>query len=828
LDLNDTALVITATASVCLGIAVYQRTPDRVWNRIYALHATAVGLWTFTNFLIMTADNAAQAGLWLRISHLAAAIVICTCVDFAWAFPDRIDYADSWRRAVLYGTSLFFGTVGFAPALFRSIDVTPHVVSVVYGWPFAAFGVFTAVALAYADLVMVRKLQVLHGVPRVQVVYVLLGLIGSQAIALVTMVVIPLVWGTTACSGWGTAGYIVAVLGMGYAIAKHRLMPPELAVQRLAAYVLATGMVVGISVGVVRIIPSYVERLRIPVLAATTMTGLVMGLILVALYERVKGGLDNIFSARRQRVTAQDDTYGDILRTLDVAELLRLVARSLYDTLGPLHVVVYVRDPETGSYHPRAHEPEREPGSLPGAIPPHDLVVRAITGDGTILSRDHVMRFHSLHEAKPLIAEMDRLGAHVVAPMVWEDELIGLVVVGDKRLDGMYSSDEIAYLSQTIPQASLALRNAELYQQMAHLKDFSESILREMDNAVVVVDEEERIVVCNPAAERLFEVPVSDAIGQSLELLPSDLAGCIRSALGSDSLQPGQRFAIEASDGRRVPLACSASPLGEPGGQHEGAVAVISDLTLIQELEHERQEAERLSLIRLISAGMAHEIRNPLVAIRTFAELAPSRLEDAEFQSNFLTVARQEIDRIDSLVSDLLTLSKPADAVVETMNINEICADVMRSIAARAEAKDLRARVRTVPLDEDPLGDPARLQQALMNLVTNAVEAEPEGGEIALVTECGANDDGTPVMRVRVSNPGSYIPPEHIEKIFRPFYSRKREGTGLGLAISQTIVEEHEGKLTVTSTLEQGTEFVVELPLERAAALALSPGERLT
>jgi PAS domain S-box-containing protein len=721
-----------------------------------------------------------------------------------------------------------------------------------YGWPFAVFGLFTVAALGYADLVMARKLRALRGVQRVQVAYVLAGLVASQVIAIVTMIVIPLVWDSTAYSGWGTSGYVITVLGMAYAIAKHRLMRPEVALRRVATYLLAAGVVLAGSAGALRLLLPRLESRPTPLAIAAALTGLIMGLLMLAVYERLRDGLDRIFSSDRHRAAAQGDTSRDILRTLDVKELLDLVARSVYDALHPLHVAVYIKDPQTGDYQPRAwesvsrgqspevtvpHFPPGESGTVTsGDCPPAQIaadnpVVRVVARERSILSRDHVLRFHSLAEARPLAAEMARLGAHLVAPMVWEDELIGLVIVGDKRSDDMYVADELRYLTQMIPQVSLALQNAELYAQTARLKDFSESILQEMDNAVVVVDGTERIVVFNPAAERLFDLPAAEAIGKSLAILPQVLADCIHSSLSS-GISRGQspqvtapHFEIVRDDGTPVPLACSASPIGGRGPDQAGAVAVISDLSLMKELERERQEAERLALIRVISAGMAHEIRNPLVAIRTFTELAPRRLHDPEFRSNFLTVAQQEINRIDKLVSDLLTLSKPADAVVQEVDLKLICEGVLRSVSARAEASDLSLHMQAEELDGKPEGDASRVQQALMNLVTNAIEAEPPGGEIGIAIERATDDEGTAVVRVRVHNPGSYIAPEHIEEIFRPFFSDTPKGTGLGLAISQTIVEEHGGKLSVVSTKETGTGFIVELPLKEAKVAVATAGE---
>jgi len=833
LELNEIALAITATAAVSLGLAVYRRAPDRVWNRLFAIHATGGGVWTICNFLLEIADDPVEAGIWLRVSHPVVAAVICTCVDFAWTFPERIDYVEFRRRAVLYAIGCLFGTIALHPSLFHSITIEPDMVNIAYGWPFVLFGLFTVGTLGYADVVLFRKALRLRGVQRVQVTYVLGGLIGSHLVACITIIIIPQVWGTTAYSGWGAGGYILTLVGMAYAIGKHRLMRPEVALRRALSYALAAGIALGTAAVALHAAPSYLERQQVSVLITYALASLITGLLIVMVHERLRHRLEHVFSPERERAAARSDTSRAILRTLDVTELLRLVARSLYEALDPLHVSVYLRDSETSFYRLRAHHPQQpsDQGDLQSAlIPPHNLVVRVLAEDSSLLSRDHVLRFRPLEGAKPLAAEMDKLDAHLVAPMVWEDELIGLVVVGDKRSDDMYSGEEIGYLAQMIPQASLALQNAELYAQTARLKDFSESVLQDMDNAVVVVDGTERIVVFNPTAERLFDVPAAEAIGRSLAILPQALADCINNSLSS-GISRGQspqvtapHFEIVRDDGTHVPLACSASPIGKDPDQ-AGAVAVISDLSLMKELERERQEAERLALIRVISAGMAHEIRNPLVAIRTFTELAPKRLQDPDFRSNFLTVAQQEINRIDKLVSDLLTLSKPADAVVQEVDLKLICEGVLRSTSARAEASDLSLHMQAEKLGGKPEGDASRVQQALMNLVTNAIEAEPPGGEIGIAIERATDDEGTAVVRVRVHNPGSYIAPEHIEEIFRPFFSDKPKGTGLGLAISQTIVEEHGGKLSVVSTEETGTEFVVQLPLQQAKVAAATAGE---
>ncbi len=829
MNANLVALAVTSVGAIGLGIAVYQRNPDRIWNRLFAIHATSGGLWTFTNYMIMAADDAGEAGIWLRLSHPIVAVLICTALDFAWVFPDRIDYVATRKRALLYTVGGVFGMVAFAPDLFQSITLGPGLVDVTYGWPETAFGIFTMGTLGYADFVLLRKAVRLKGVQRVQVIWVLVGLAGTHIVGSLAIIIIPVVWGTTAYSGWGAVGYFITLVGMSYAIAKHKLMRPEMALRRLTSATVAAGLVLSVGIAAIQSVRPALSEWGVPLDLAYVIVGLAMGMTIVVVHDQVANVMRRIFSAGSDPASVHAETSSHLLRTLDADQLLRYLGRALSDALEPTSVVVYTRETQNGRLVAKAVIQSDEAGGRdrdrPEPLELSNRIVEVVSEEGGVVTRDHVFRFAVLEDARRLALVMSDLDAHVVAPMVWEDELIGLVTLGSKLSGDMYGEDDLRFVADMALQASLALRNAQLYAQTAALKDFNERILRQMDNAVVVTDPEERIVVFNEAAERLFGLSSSETVGRGIEVLPQGIANCIRASLGSGRVLPNQHFEIERAD-RTVPLACSTSPLAGDGGGSQGAVAVISDLTLIQELERERQETERLALIRVISAGMAHEIRNPLVAIRTFTELAPSRLDDPDFRSNFLTVAQQEIARIDKLVGDLLTLSKPADLVVEPMEINGICREAVRAVAALAEAKRLTVELVTADLPRSPQGDSTRLYQALLNLISNAIDAEPAGGAVRLSVEGHDDERSGGVVRIRVHNAGSYIPPEEQDEIFRPFVSKTAKGTGLGLAICQTIIEEHSGKITGHSTRESGTEFVVELPLARSKTTMTTAGDR--
>ncbi len=232
--------VLLAVSVIFIGLAVivYHRAPDRVWNRIFAVHAFTVSGWVILNYLIQSAASAADATMWLRLTHPVVAIAICSGLDLAWVFPERIKAAPWAQRVVLYTTGLIVSTVALAPNLYTSVELAQGTVLVIYGWPFIVFGLFTMTITLWADAVLLRKVQRLTGLQRVQVIYMLIGLLIGQVGAIVTMVVLPLVWQNTYFSRWGPASYVFIISGMAYAIAKHHIVKPKVALYRTTAYLL--------------------------------------------------------------------------------------------------------------------------------------------------------------------------------------------------------------------------------------------------------------------------------------------------------------------------------------------------------------------------------------------------------------------------------------------------------------------------------------------------------------------------------------------------------------------------------------------------------------
>ena len=225
------------------------------------------------------------------------------------------------------------------------------------------------------------------------------------------------------------------------------------------------------------------------------------------------------------------------------------------------------------------------------------------------------------------------------------------------------------------------------------------------------------------------------------------------------------------------------------------------------------QRASRLSAVGTLAAGLAHEIRNPLVAVQTFLQILPDRLGDPEVTGELRKVALEELQRVSRLITDLLGMARSPVATFEHASVGDVVEQVVRLLEVSAEKKQVRLK-RTGGAVPQGYIDVARLKQALLNLIMNAIQASPPGGEVTIATRGGADPAGRAFVELAVRDQGPGIPPAHLEAIFHPFFTTKDAGTGLGLAVAQQIIIDHGGGIRVESEEGAGATFVIQLPLE--------------
>jgi len=228
------------------------------------------------------------------------------------------------------------------------------------------------------------------------------------------------------------------------------------------------------------------------------------------------------------------------------------------------------------------------------------------------------------------------------------------------------------------------------------------------------------------------------------------------------------------------------------------------------------RRADRLSSLGLLTAGLAHEIRNPLVAIRTFTQLLPERYDDPEFREGFQGLALKEVDRICGLITDLLTFARPSKPNIAPENVADVVDNIARILESQAKEKGV-AIVREFGADLPKAWiDREQMKQVFMNLILNAIQAMKGTGTVTLVSRAvsvNGNQPAADFVQIEVKDTGVGIPEENLQHIFDPFFTSKDEGSGLGLAVSYQIVKEHGGFVTVDSKVGMGTSFFVHVPV---------------
>jgi two-component system sensor histidine kinase AtoS len=350
-----------------------------------------------------------------------------------------------------------------------------------------------------------------------------------------------------------------------------------------------------------------------------------------------------------------------------------------------------------------------------------------------------------------------------------------------------------------------------------------------MTGAVITLDAEGRVIGSSPAAEATLGYREEDLVGRRFSEVFTPASGSralltsVETAITRHEPVSLDDVEILAADGRPVRIGISASYLQQGSGTGAsrdvvGVTIAFKDLNQMRAIQARLQQADQLMALGTVTAGVAHEIRNPLASLRGLAELLGRDIPRDDRRRQYLDTMLQSIDRLNRLIEDLLLFSSPRAAETSDLDLSSTLAETVS--LAQVAIGNRRVEVRRVGRHDQLVvrGNRDRLIQVLSNIVRNATEASPDGGAVTVRAE---PRDG--FATVTVHNTGSYIPPSVRRQLFVPFFTTKPTGTGLGLAIARQIVTSMDGRIDVESHEEQGTTFTVELPLaarEPAAALA--------
>ncbi len=639
----------------------------------------------------------------------------------------------------------------------------------------------------------------------------LLGVVPSASMnmAVLSLLLIPLTW--------------------AYAILRYRLMDVDVIFQQGYAYTLATLAVLGIFYGIILSIGQFEEL----------SPSAVVLLILIATF--VFQPIRNWIQEQLDRYYFYKDRY-DYRRTLiefarelgaetDLDAMLHAVADRLLRTLGLQEVAFFVHQESAGGFRLRwmagrdRRAPAQEPDlSFLSAMPEPErpyLFFERTRHPLDVVSQDWPA------SVRQTIAG---LGFTYYVPCPVRGRTIAWLGVSRTTKGDFLSSEDLELLMTLCGSVGIAIENARLYhslqgkvEQYERLKEFSENIVESINVGILAADLDDRVESWNSQIERLTGITRERALGRRLgELFARPLVEEFDKVRGESGIHHVYKIPLGAGgNGYEIPgergapevvVHLAIAPLVARNQQQIGRLVIFDDITERDELERRLVQADKMSSIGLLAAGVAHEVNTPLAVISTYAQMLAKQVGGDEQKSRMLDKIAKQTFRASEIVNSLLSFSRTSPTDFDEVDLNRVARETLGLIEPQLRKAGIEVRQELDEALPAVRANFGKMQQVFLNLFLNARDAMETGGVLALRTW---SDNGS--ARVEIGDTGKGIPAEDLPRIYDPFFTTKagRKGTGLGLSVTYGIVREHGGVIEVETRPGQGTRFQLEFPVIR-------------
>ncbi len=609
-------------------------------------------------------------------------------------------------------------------------------------------------------------------------------------------------------------------LTFGYAIFRYRLMDVDLIFKRGMAYTLAAVAIAGAYFGIVAVI-AYVVQARMPSLGRA---GLVLLIVVTALLfdpvrRWIEGRIDRLFYRTRYDYRHTLIEFGRELNVeTDLDKMLTAVVDQLSRTLLVDRMAIFLASGEQDRFLLAKSFGIQQTGGL-------DLgflsATRPETGEGHIFFENTHRVPRETASAQETIARLD---LNYYIPCRAQKSTVAVLGLG-KTVEGDFLSSEDVELLETLADYfAIAIQNARLYAsleqkiaQYERLKDFNENIVESINVGVLAVDLADRVESWNSQMEVMYALPRWQALTRPLsEIFPADFVEEFYRTRQSPGIHNLYKFRLAAPTGETRIVNVAIAPLVTKKFSVVGRLIIMDDITERVGLEAQLSQADKLSSIGLLAAGVAHEVNTPLAVISSYAQMLSKQLQGDEQKGGLLDKITRQTFRASEIVNNLLNFSRTSASEFAEVDVNRIILDTLSLLEHQFKTTKVVVEDELAPQLPMIQGNAGRLQQVFLNLFLNAKDAMPGGGTLRVAT---SNGDG---VSVAISDTGTGIAQEHIQRIYDPFFTTKttpqenqRRGTGLGLSVTYGIIQEHAGKIRVESSPDAGTTFYLEFPLMR-------------
>ena len=617
---------------------------------------------------------------------------------------------------------------------------------------------------------------------------------------------------------------ILIPMAFALAIVRYRLRDVEVIIKRALVYTVAVSAMIGIYFLLDRLarevfLDESDGQNSIIALLATA----VVVLLANPVKDRIQSMLDRVYY--RDRYDYRRALVGfarDLNSDLDLNRLAERLVTRITETLGVDHTVLMLAPPGSsgvgGVFRPFHASDTRVSADWPA-------LERTSSIGGRLVGRHTVM----LDESASVRRHPDRdvtfwrtHGINCFVPCVSEEGTIAVLALGAKTSGAPLSSEDVALLAAVAGQVATAIENGRLYSQLQvkasevdRIRKFNENIVESLNDGLVVLDLEDRVLRWNAALERIYGVTHDTAVDEPLwDLFDASFTERLQRArrehpLGA-TLYRVPLTSRHVDERRHLLVNAAIAPLRTPEGDTAGTLVILEDITARVRLEEQLQLSDKMASIGLLAAGVAHEVNTPLTGISSFTQMLLEGMESGDPRAKLLEKIEHQTFRAAKIVNGLLNLSRPGRSDAGPVDVNAVINDVLALLEHQFQTANIRLRRELSSTPAVVQGVEFKLQQVFLNLFLNARDAMSAGGWLSITSRV---DDTCAV--IDVADTGTGIASENLPRIYDPFFTTKGigQGTGLGLSIAYGVIKDHSGSIECESGPDAGTRFRVNLPV---------------
>jgi PAS domain S-box-containing protein len=633
--------------------------------------------------------------------------------------------------------------------------------------------------------------------------------------------VVPYLMGSLPAATMKVSALSLALLPLtfGYAIFRYRLMDVDLIFKRGVVYTLAAAIVVGLYFGLVAGVALLVHNWQ----PSSGPVGLILAVVVTALLfdpvrKWIQDRIDQFFYRTRYDYRRTLLEFGRELGSeTNLSTLLSSLIDRLSRTLAVDRMAIFL----AGDAADKFVLAKSFGLSAPGSIDLSFLSISRPEQAGHLFFENTHQVPRETPAAQQAIARLD---LNYYIPCHAQHKTIAVLGLGKTTQGDFLSSEDMELLETLGGYLGIAIQNSQLYaslQQKAaeyeRLKDFNENIVESINVGVMALDMEDRIESWNAQMEVMYAVPRWQTLTQSLKVIfPAQFVEEFYRMRSEPGIRNLYKFRLNTPAGEVRTVNVALAPLVTRKFEVIGRLIIMDDITARVELEAQLSQADKLSSIGLLAAGVAHEVNTPLAVISSYTQMLAKQLQSDSQKSALLEKITRQTFRASEIVNNLLNFSRTSGSEIGDVDVNKVIADTLALLEHQFKVAKVEVENVLAPKLSAIQGNAGRLQQVFLNLFLNAKDAMPGGGTLRVAT---LNGDSVSVC---VTDTGSGIAPENIQRIYDPFFTTKtssREGqargTGLGLSVTYGIIQEHAGKIRVDSNPGTGTTFTLDFPLSR-------------